>query len=75
MAHVQMDVRTKYCDEPGCHAESVALCDGPASPAGTLDFGKTCDRRICAKHRHPIGLDRDLCPTHWIAAGCPRPRM
>lgn len=47
------------CQEPGCYERSVALCDWP------LANGHTCDRRMCAHHRHPVGRDLDYCTPHY----------
>ena len=51
--------RAASCQEPGCADEHEALCDWP------LDGDKTCDRRLCARHRNHIGPNRDLCGPHF----------
>ncbi len=44
-----------------CGEKTVALCDFE------VRAGKTCDRPVCALHRHEVGPDRDYCAGH--AAG------
>jgi len=57
--------RAKPCSVSGCGRPSVALCDYPLSGRKA---GKTCDRALCAAHRHQqnrTGADTvDYCPTH-----------
>lgn len=52
------------CDAAGCTAESVALCDYPLHGEKT---GKTCDRRMCKRHRNPVAgkSDVDYCGVHF----------
>jgi len=50
--------RSALCEEPGCKNEQVALCDEP------VEGRRTCDRRVCAIHRHRVGSNRDRCPAH-----------
>ncbi len=60
------------CRVSGCHDVAVALCD----QAVTRSWGAgTCDQPMCAKHRHPIAKDKDLCPVCWEAAGRPKLQM
>lgn len=49
------------CQEPGCTNPSRALCDYPTATG-------TCDRRLCALHRHTVGPDRDYCGPHYRAS-------
>jgi hypothetical protein len=49
------------CQEPGCTSPHVALCDYPLEGAAK---GRTCDRRMCVRHRHRVGPNRDYCSTH-----------
>jgi|GEM_PF-6178391 len=41
-----------------CYHVSVALCDARLEP------GKTCDARLCERHRVAAGRDRDYCLDH-----------
>jgi hypothetical protein len=69
--------RRAPCKTPGCHHVAVALCDWPL---GGPNYGKTCSRGMCAKHRHSQGEDKDFCEGHEKAKNtphiwCPRCRM
>lgn len=50
--------RAERCQEEGCSAPMVALCDEPVGGR------RTCDRRVCARHRTGVGDNRDRCPAH-----------
>ncbi|KPD17229.1 hypothetical protein ADM96_20145 [Burkholderia sp. ST111] len=52
----------RRCSVAGCNAPSGFQCDYPVRP------GKTCDRHLCAKHAHEIGVDVHRCPDHVDAA-------
>lgn len=54
--------RPAPCQEVGCGQPHVALCDWPLTGRAA---GRTCDRRMCARHRNEVGPDRDYCPTHF----------
>lgn len=43
-----------------CKREAKILCDGKARY--DRNDGKTCDRRMCARHRKRIGPHADVCP-------------
>ena len=45
-----------------CERRHVALCDYPT------ENGKTCDKRLCGRHRNRVGSDRDFCPDHMKRA-------
>lgn len=62
--------RAEPCQEPGCTESSVALCDWPLTGERS---GSTCDRRMCARHRTPVGKNRDYCGAHARAAKEPAP--
>lgn len=49
------------CAIDGCREPSEFLCDFPLSGKRA---GKTCDRKLCHKHRVAQGPERDYCPTH-----------
>jgi hypothetical protein len=51
------------CASPGCRLVGEFLCDYPTK--GPNGEPKTCDRRMCALHRHPVGDDCDYCPPHY----------
>jgi len=57
--------RAAPCQEPGCTTPHVALCDWPLEGEKA---GHTCDRRMCAAHRHKVGPNRDFCTPHYTAA-------
>lgn len=47
----------KYCQVKGCGRKQEALCDFPVG-------GRTCDFRLCYKHRKTVGPNKDYCPNH-----------
>lgn len=53
------------CDEPGCQRAHVALCDFQLEGDKA---GRTCDRKMCREHRHPVGANRDYCTPHFEAS-------
>ncbi len=55
--------RRANCDSPGCTSAHVALCDWPLKGDKA---GRTCDRKMCGRHRHPVGSDRDYCNAHYV---------
>lgn len=57
--------RSEPCQEPGCTEVHVALCDWPLDGAAK---GRTCDRRMCARHRNKVGPNRDYCGPHYREA-------
>lgn len=61
------------CEVAACTRPAEALCD--FALRGTAE-GRTCDRRLCAAHRHRQGAGRDYCPAHAsIASRTSRPPM
>lgn len=50
--------RTPKCWNRGCARDGAWQCDGRTTE------GKTCDRWLCWKHRHPAGLNVDYCSEH-----------
>ena len=56
--------RRTVCATPMCGRASLSLCDYPVERNGKKT---TCDRHMCAIHRHPVPgeFDRDWCEWHW----------
>jgi hypothetical protein len=55
--------KAELCEMDGCTDPMVALCDEPTGlPLGRLR--RTCDKRLCARHRTRVGPNRDRCPAH-----------
>lgn len=50
--------RAARCQVAGCTVPHVALCDHP------MASGKTCDMRLCGRHRAQLGPEDDRCPDH-----------
>lgn len=48
------------CQTPGCHCDTVALCDHKLEGKRV---GSTCDRRMCRACRNRRG-SRDFCAAH-----------
>lgn len=59
--------RRSKCQKPNCDGTTTALCDFPLSGAKA---GKTCSRRMCARHQTKVGPDLDHCPTHAAMGLC-----
>lgn len=53
--------KRKLCSVPNCTGTQIALCDYPVTRAG---MAGTCDKGMCATHRHHVGPDVDHCPAH-----------
>lgn len=53
--------KRETCWNRGCDRNSEALCDCPVGD------GRTCDRRLCYKHRHRMGAGVDYCSEHLMA--------
>ena len=50
--------RRPKCSWQGCQRPSRYQCDFPIVEA------ETCDRHLCAEHRHRQGKGVDYCPEH-----------
>jgi len=51
---------SERCGETGCTGTATALCDWPTGPGR-----KTCDRKLCDRHGHRVGPNRDYCGEHF----------
>jgi hypothetical protein len=50
--------RPARCSVGGCRRPHTRLCDF------RMIGGATCDAKLCERHTHAQGGDRDFCPTH-----------
>ena len=57
--------KARNCGIPKCTNTYEALCDFPIFYKGKY---KTCDMRLCPRHRNRQGPDVDYCPLHQMKA-------
>lgn len=53
--------RNAPCSVPGCSQRHQFLCDWKLKGEKA---GKTCDKKLCAKHARQVAKDKHLCPAH-----------